>query len=554
MRWIIAISLLSLLSVLATIDAGGNLPTLPGPGITIDESFNVDIGWYIIQAETTYGLAALAPESQREIFGFNGYNADHPPLGRLLLGISDALFSNATERSLASDARWSITGARPAAAVAFSATVFLVGWVTFLWRDRSVVAGTAAAFVLATTPRVFGHAHIASLESFIGLTFAACVFHAGMTWKDTPSSRSSAITGFLWGLALLTKIQAVLIPIPLTIWAFCYFRNAAWRPLAIVAAVGLATFFLGWPWLWLDPIGNFLEYLGRGTDRVSLNVFFAGEAYKDRTVPIVYAVIMFIVCAPLIWHLGAVFGARVMTSADDPTRRRRGWLLIGVMLFVLAFFTLPTISVYDGIRLFLVCYPLWAVLAGFGLAELCERLTIRWPKIAEPRFRLLLATAIVCPFIGLVATAQNSLNHYSLLIGGPRGAAALGFETSYWGDSLTREFWDDVVDSVPRGSTIAITPELHQFQLATLEEQVRKIVEHEYHLVSFTGEPTATSVGIGVDPEYLIAFRRQADLSRKQDLKWFGANRPALAAQTYHGVRTAVLISLGRQEMNPATD
>ena len=53
------------------------------------------------------------------------------------------------------------------------------------------------------------------------------------------------------------------------------------------------------------------------------------------------------------------------------------------MLFPLVLFSLPHISVYDGARLFLVVFPLWAIFIGRGGAiafeKLREKLSPRWP-------------------------------------------------------------------------------------------------------------------------------------------------------------------------------
>src|SRR5690349_7855671 len=83
----LSIALAALLAVVLTLDAAGDYPKLfEGPGVTLDESFNVQMGVYQWNALWTYNLALLHPESVREVFGVSHYNPDHPPLGRLWLG------------------------------------------------------------------------------------------------------------------------------------------------------------------------------------------------------------------------------------------------------------------------------------------------------------------------------------------------------------------------------------------------------------------------------------------------------------------------------------
>ena len=64
-----------LLAVLAgtligvAVDPGGDLPNWPsGPGVTLDESFNVQQGVYLKRGIATYGWGALDPASLQEIY------------------------------------------------------------------------------------------------------------------------------------------------------------------------------------------------------------------------------------------------------------------------------------------------------------------------------------------------------------------------------------------------------------------------------------------------------------------------------------------------------
>ena len=135
MRWVFAISLIAFVAVIVTIDAAGNMSTFEGPGITLDESFNVSIGWYLVHEETRYGLGAIMPLSQLEIFGYEGYNPDHPPLGRLILGLSDAIVRSTANPAMPTEAVWSITAARFGAAIVFAVTVFC-RWLRHMAMDK----------------------------------------------------------------------------------------------------------------------------------------------------------------------------------------------------------------------------------------------------------------------------------------------------------------------------------------------------------------------------------------------------------------------------------
>ncbi|QDU39132.1 hypothetical protein Mal4_34670 [Maioricimonas rarisocia] len=464
----LVIALLAACAVIATLDAGGEVPALAqGPGLTLDEPFNVVDSVMLVDGLMGYGIGVLDPRSWLEVFGDPGYNSDHPPLGRLLIGLGH-LVGQALFGPVDAPTPFSTTCARLAPALAYAVTVFLTGWCTGRWFGRT--AGTVASLALLLMPRVFAHAHIASLETFMSLIFAGGIFYVADRWATRttgPTWPQVGLGGFLWGLALLTKIQAVVLTIPIGLWALAMWRLRILPRLVVLAAVGVAVFFAGWPWLWLDPVGHLQEYVSKAAERAILYCVYFGERYADRDVPWHYPFVMFDLTVPVGLHLLGVAGI-FGRAGDDAVARSRVWLLLLTVLCTLLFFALPGITVYDGVRLFLVVAPVWAVLIGRGAALLLEWLTGRTrPAVAYG----LLAILLAAQGWGLVVMHPVQLSYYNLLAGGTRGAAAMGMELTYWGDSLTRSFLSDVAESVPAGSVIDVAPVLHPSYLVFLEMQ-----------------------------------------------------------------------------------
>ncbi len=215
--------------------------TRTGAGITLDEGFNVAMGVYLVRSLEADGLGSLHPATVREVYGSTNYNADHPPLGRWALGFVHELLAG-NEGEIFSE-----YAARPAAGVAFALTVLVMGW--FMQKWFGPVAGTFAALAVAVLPRQFAHAHLASLETFIGLTYAACVLvTADRCRPGTDGSRgwkAFAVAGVFFGLALLTKIQAVFLGPAVGLWALTQWRLKAIPRVALFGAVGLACFSWG---------------------------------------------------------------------------------------------------------------------------------------------------------------------------------------------------------------------------------------------------------------------------------------------------------------------
>ncbi len=554
-----AIAAAALLAVVLTLDAAGDYPKLfEGPGVTLDESFNVQMGVYQWKALQTYNLALLHPDSVREVFGARNYNPDHPPLGRVWLGIwhdlVEWLFPPGDHPVDENGIRFVTDCARVGSATAFALTVLLIGVMATKWYGRT--AGIVASVSLVLMPRVFAHAHLASLETFLNLTYSAAVLAVAHWWRVEPVAVAASLreagsprgarrlrwaipvlTGVLFGFALLSKMQAILIPPVIGLWALWHWRVHAIKPLLIFGLVGVVVFFIGWPWLWLDPVKNFREYFARTTSRAVLNCYYLGQVWADKEVPWHYPFVMFAVTVPVGLHLLGVLGAatkltRSVSEGESPTALRlrfglhgepREQLVLAAVLFPLALFALPGVAVYDGERLFLISYPMWAVLIGRGAEVVMNHLRQKtesgqWKILAGGRARGAIVTlCLLTQSIGVIAMHPCQLSYYNLLVGGSRGADWFGFERTYWGDSVTRSFQRKIAAAVSEGSTIEVSPVLHQFQLAELLKQSPILRARGIQLVAGSeNRRTRTSAVAGE-----LFFCRKADLASDEIMKDF---------------------------------
>lgn len=496
------VAVLALLAVLLTLDPGESWPqAFEGPGITLDEAFNVQVGVYLAKAIKSYGsLLILEPSSAQEIFSETGYNPDHPPLGRLWLGV----FHELALRFLPEPGvRTSVVtlAARTGSAVAFSLTVLLVG--IFTGQHYGRCAGCVAAVALVAMPRLFGHAHLAALETILNLTWAAAVLGLAQAWGDRtrlPSLKSAFCCGVLLGLVALTKIQFVVLPPVVIAWALWHWRLQAIRPLVVWGAAGALVFGGGWPWLWLNVPGNLLKFLGTSSFRVSLKCFYFGKVYWDIEVPWHYPWVMFVVTLPLgILLLGALgIGASRRQLVVDPKLS-----LIALAMLALPLLFSTKVAVYDGERLFLPSFVSWAIFAGIGGSRLLE-----WLAQQVRRPTLVLAVVLVMSLTGLFSVGPYWLSYYGGQIGGLRGAASLGLEIDYWGQSVSRTMFKKMRARIGENGDfrqIGIAPSLHALHHLEVMRQNRIFDDCNWSLVAF--DVTRSSPGI----KQVVRFERQAD-------------------------------------------
>lgn len=527
------VAAVTFLGVLLTLDPAGDRPGLPqGPGLTTDEVLNVEAGLMLWNDLRGLGWALIDPVSWYEVYSTPYYQSDYPPLGRLILAAShelmQVLWPVQTDPSLSPRPYYTIQ-ARAASALAFAVTVWLVGWYSSRWFGR--LAGIASALAVPLMPRLFAHAHIASIESIVGLFFTWTVLDTVDRWpkafrafQQSPGLRSewsipwrpAVVTGCLLGLTLLTKIQAVLFPIPFAVWAMLRFGRRGITGVATVGVISALVLLTGWPWLWIDPWSHFWHYL-LPADRDHLYCWYLGQRFLDCDVPWHYSFVMFLVTVPIGLQFLGGFGIvttcrlwRVRFAASGPAMD----LLACVIFFPLVLFSLPKMTVYDGERLFLVCFPLWAVLIGLGVDFFCGRTTSDHANSGQAslltsswRWGAKLTTVVgllFCESGSLFTLHPCQLSYYSWAIGGLRGASSMGLERTYWGDSITRELHQKIVEQVPRGATIHVAPVLHPLQLTGMALQSPLLQKHQITLEAYDDS-------IREQVRYVLVFRRLAD-------------------------------------------
>lgn len=531
----------TLLIVCAQLDVADDSALLPdGPGLTLDEGFNVEVGVFLVQSAGNYGISVVHPASLQEIFGDPGYNPDHPPLGRWLLGLAEHS-GRVLLGARPGPPAYVLTYARFAPALAFALNVWLVGWYVSRWRGTQ--AGVLAALAFALMPRAFGHAHLASLETFMGLAYSAVLFVAADQWTPPalPTRRASLLIGLLLGLAFLTKIQAIFLPPMLLVWALWHWRLRALEPLCIVGTTAFLVFFLGWPWLWLDPLPHLQEYFARTTERQTLYCFYLGERYADRAVPWHYAPVMFALTMPLATLCLGLFGCRDSLAIESPYRQSSRWQLLTMgWLGPLLFFMLPGIAVYDGIRLFLVSLPLFAVFVGCGSNQLLELLKFRLPSAGAG---ILLTGLLAVPVVQMVLLSPCWLSYYTEASGGLPGARRLGCELNYWGDAVTPELLRATCDALPENATLDVAPVLHPSQLDFfMRNQTNLRMRPDITLRGY--DPSQQ-----IDVRYVLVLRRLAD-------PWKSLTPPpagtrVLASTVREGTAIAELLELPRVDVQP---
>lgn len=433
--------------------------TARDPGLTWDESIYYGRAWGYLQWISHAGdPQAFRPEAMVQVW-FSP--ADHPPLGCLWTALSLWLFGGTLDI---------ITAARLGAAVLFG----LVAAVLYLWvaGRRGGGAGALAVLAFVLMPRLFAHGHFANLEMITVLFWLATVvaFERAMTCRTW-----SVLCGLCFGLALLTKINALFLPLVLAPWGLLFHGRKAVPALLAMAVLGPLLFFAGWPILWLYPVDGVYYYLANkgvllpwhhATDglanymrrppvRTTVPAYYLGEAYRERFAPWHYPFVVLLATTPLLVLLAA--GSAVRAFLKGLRERWRGRAHEALVLWSFAvpvlLLALPNVPKYDGIRLMLPAYPFLAALAGVGAWQAWEWMRGR---LSRPARAALAAGALLWLLLPVALFHPYQLAYYGELAGGPWGAKRLGFETTYWGDSFDGKAVEYLNAHVPENGRVAL--------------------------------------------------------------------------------------------------
>ena len=485
LRGILAVAVVASVAVLATID---------DPGVTCDEYYDAAAGRRLVTAWQAQGWAFFRAESIEQNYGSL---TRHPPLGRWLLGWMQQPFDATPHDPHAV----SLIGARFAPALALGWLVWFVGW--SMLRAAGTTAAIVGALAVVLVPRVFAHAHFATLDTFASVTYVSAVLALVVAYESGAKGWYFGLAGLVWGLALATKIHGLLLLPPVVMWMLWQFRWRAFVGLAWWSVAGGLVFYALWPWLWLAPYEHLLEFVASATERQSLHVFYGGQVWNDRLVPWHYPWIMLVVTLPLGLFLLGMLG--FITSGSQLWRDGRRLLLLLTWGSVLLVFSWPGTPVYDGTRLFLMVFPLWAMWVGYGGQWLYDRLEEHGWKGWWPR--IVLGGLLSGPLLGTVLYHPFQSSYYSPLVGGLAGAARLGFEPTYWGDSIDAELMAALA-LVPEGEAVLFGPNLAPYQAPAVEAFWPEFLGRNIRLFGWDSARWAEVA----DCRYALVYHRRADL------------------------------------------
>ena len=385
-----------------------------------------------------------------------GWNPEHPGLGKGIFAVTRTVLRDVT--GLAGD----VQGARAGAwlLAAFLALV-LSAWGSELAGPLGGVLAPALFFLV---PRNAWHAHPAVLDLPVTSFLLAATY---AFWRSTSASRGrlstagwAVATGLLFGCALGTKHNALLLPpVLLAAWALgsIRFRQAlpapgsegavgTWRghrfPWALVAmaALGPAVLVASWPWLWHRTLPRLLGWVGYHLHHENYPWMYLGTLLREPPFPVGYALVVTALTVPL--AVGVAMGGGLLHAAGRIVAAWRGrapavslpteWLLLLSALYPIAVLSWPGVPRFGGVKHWMPAMPFLALLGARALVVAGRQL---WPARAAAVTGVLAAFALVPAAWQVAHVHPFGTAAWNEVAGGAPGAAAMGMQRQFWGDS-----------------------------------------------------------------------------------------------------------------------
>ncbi len=383
---------------------------------------------------------------------WNPYNVPHPPFSRIVSAFAKELSAPFLDK---------FSAYRLGPALFFA----ILAVVSYLWMQElfGYAAGLFSVCALILIPNLFAYAHIAVTDLPLATMWFLTVY---CFWKGLGNWRWSTALGIVWGLALSTKFPALLIPVPLILWAHFFHRdkyiNNLFAMLFLAPAVMVAT----QPYLWHQTGLRVLEFLYEGISRgyrpdANFGVFFLNQILSSQQLPWYYPFYLVGVTTP-----EPILGlALVGILAAIWRRQQRSMLLLLTLngMFVLLLGLLPGAVLHDGVRQMLSALPFLAALAAAGFQVVSTWLfstAAKWKSCQNiPNLKAKTAAAvflIACfnPILELYLSHPFQLSYYNRLVGGIRGAFERGLEMTYFMEAITPEFLHRLNEKLPMNATV----------------------------------------------------------------------------------------------------
>jgi len=319
-------------------------------------------------------------------------------------------------------------------------------------RFNSWGIGLTACLFLVLSPRIFADSFYGKDIVFLSLLIIAIYFFINFLKRKTVMS--AVLFALATALMVDQRITGIFIPFLAVFMTGMDiintdrpFHNLTKKlfPLFIYLISFLLFMILFWPYLWADPVGNFMNsFTVMKRFPITYDVLYLGTFIKSTEVPWHYIPVWMLITTPIMYIffflIGSFLAIRGMIKNGiqlySNDRERQDFLFILLFVVPLTAVIVLNSALYDGWRHLYFIYAPFLLIAMTGAARVLDLMKKARPG-RERRAALFIAVAVV---LCLISTSYQMIRHhpfqnvyFNILAGKNVGQR---FELDYWGLSF----------------------------------------------------------------------------------------------------------------------
>jgi len=312
-------------------------------------------------------------------------------------------------------------------------------------RYSSQAFGLLGALFLVLSPRIFGDGFfndkdLVFMSTFVIATYTLIRFVLQPSWK----------TG-LWhalacAIAIDVRIMAIIIPAAtlVTLVALVIRKDVgagkAFGALGIYLIAMAALVVAFWPWLWLDPLGNFITaFKNMARFRHVIDMYFMGRIVSSGSLPWYYIPVWIGITTPILYSLFFLLGA-IGTLRKFALAGKKLWinsdqlqdlLFLGLFLAPLTAVIVLNSVLYNGWRQMYFIYPAFLLVAIRGLVFLRDLTDSK--KGLRTSLNVVVIISLSLTTFWMVRWHPYQYLYFNVLA----GESSKRFDVDYWGVAYT---------------------------------------------------------------------------------------------------------------------
>ena len=354
-------------------------------------------------------------------------------------------------------------------------------------RKLSVVG----LFFWILSPRIFADSFY-NMKDLIFLSFFVISLFFAIKFLNTPSYKNAFLSSLACALAIDVRILGIIVPFIILVFFILksidnkdFLKETIWK-VSIFFCLLIVFTILFWPYLWNDPLTNFLNtlktmssYPWRGS------VFYFGDYISALNLPWHYPIVWIFISTPIIYLLLFILGSVLILARLfnrflnlSPEKKfndlwRGNKERMDIIFFLIFYFTLFLViemnsTLYTGWRQLYFIYPCLIIISIRGL-EFISRI------FSSKYLLILLAPFLLYVSIWMIKNHPFQFVYFNKFAGKNVGNY---FELDYWGTS-NRSSLTYIVNSDKRDEfkvyVSSVSP--YHFSLLLVDKDDRKRIK-----------------------------------------------------------------------------